>query len=738
MNGPFPRLFPRLRPVSDSERKALEVQTPSNGNGNHPLVLNRKQNLLPRGVSSVYEFFSPDGGHTIIDLSTMQNMHLAFVAYWFVAMRWRAQKLAEAPIMVVAEDQDTGTEDWIADHDLADILEMPSPDYDMGELIERTSRYLDNTAECIWTIDRARNGLPGRLTPFKKGEFEVQSDGERLYATFKVNTARGRETFDATEVCYFRDHTDTWTMGGKSRLDVAMAWLRLGERSRQTIRDLLDNSIWPSAVVIPDKDWNPDPETLEQYKQDLENYGSPGMQGRPFVQLGGGSFTQLAAKIRDLVPAEVLDRVESVVAAVSGVPAIVLQFQIGLVNSPWSQMAQARQMAYDDTIQPQWRKMERVLTRQLLRPIDEDKTHFIRFDRSQVESLQEDQLVGTQIANLMGRAASLNERRSKMGLDPVSDPKADEIPELTQPDPLSLLAGAGAGSQDDTEDDPNADDTTDEPTPRRTQPSADDEDAQKRYRRILQSKATVIGLNTALKASALTPMQIVVKRLLSEDADAIAELATVYITPPPPEDAKFALKARGKEGMMTAVLGYLRTESTPKWARATTPLLIQAAQRSTAVIAADLSINYNLLSDSVIKFAQKEAGAYIQAVSKTTRQLVSDIVAGGIEERKTSSEIANLIRDAAGFDDARAELIARTETARAFNGAPTESLKDLSRSTGREFWKTWSTALDDRVRDEHAAMEGETVPIDEAFSNGSQFPDDPNERCTILLTEAEE
>ena len=31
--------------------------------------------------------------------------------------------------------------------------------------------------------------------------------------------------------------------------------------------------------------------------------------------------------------------------------------------------------------------------------------------------------------------------------------------------------------------------------------------------------------------------------------------------------------------------------------------------------------------------------------------------------------------------------------------------------TGLRFVKRWSTALDDRVRDEHEAMEGETVPV---------------------------
>jgi SPP1 gp7 family putative phage head morphogenesis protein len=46
--------------------------------------------------------------------------------------------------------------------------------------------------------------------------------------------------------------------------------------------------------------------------------------------------------------------------------------------------------------------------------------------------------------------------------------------------------------------------------------------------------------------------------------------------------------------------------------------------------------------------------------------------------------------------------------------------------------KEWLATMDSRVREAHAAMNGEVVGIDEAFSNGSMYPDEPNCRCTIL------
>lgn len=186
---------------------------------------------------------------------------------------------------------------------------------------------------------------------------------------------------------------------------------------------------------------------------------------------------------------------------------------------------------------------------------------------------------------------------------------------------------------------------------------------------------------------------------------------------------------------MSAVTGYLRGTSRQQWAKATTPLLVQASERSTAVIAADMNISFALLHKNAVAFASKEAGLLITAVTKTTKDIVNNIIQGGLDEGATVQAISRLIRESTGLGKSRSDLIARTETTRAFNGAPTESLKQLSENTGRVFTKTWSGVLDDRERDEHVELEGETVAIDEAFSNGLMFPSEPNCRCTVTYSE---
>lgn len=688
--------------------------------------------LLPRywgpPGSWTPDFIPLDNRDRVIDI-TDGPVALAFAAYWYIATRWRAQKIAEAPLMVVEQDQDDSSEEWIADHDLAGVLDQPSEDYDMTELIERTSRYLDDKGAAIWVIDVDGTNTPARLTPFSRDEFEVLRTEGRLYGAFKVTTDKGQQTYPAERVVYFRDMVDGWGNAGRSRFDVATSWLRLGEKSRQTIRELLENAVWPSLVAVPDVAWNPTPEMLALYKAELNAYGLPGNKGKAFAMIGGGRVDQMAARIRDLVPEEVLNRVEAVVAAISGVPAVVLQFQIGIENSPWSNMPTARRMAYDDVISPAWRKIEGVLTRQLLRRGEEgdpDPAHLIRFDKTTIAALQIDRMEAATIASMMGDQASLNERRSVMGLDPVDDPAADEVPELTAPDPMELALNGGA---DDDEEDPEGDEEDDVP-PEKRSPRA----IAIKARRLKRRRKTVAVMSTALKRDASASIEVFAQRLLAHDSVEIERLIRANLSEP-----SKAIKGdlRGKQRVMSAVLGYLKNQSEPAWRKATQPQVTIAAERATAVIAADIGISFSLLHPHLAKYAAEETAWLVKGISETTRDAVANAIARGLEEGKSTGDIARDVAESGGFANSRAKLIARTESTRAFNGAPAESIKAYAKATGREFTKTWATAGDARVRDEHSSMEGETVGVDEKFSNGLAFPSEPNCRCAVIFNEVQ-
>ena len=101
--------------------------------------------------------------------------------------------------------------------------------------------------------------------------------------------------------------------------------------------------------------------------------------------------------------------------------------------------------------------------------------------------------------------------------------------------------------------------------------------------------------------------------------------------------------------------------------------------------------------------------------------------------------LADAIRSA--FDqtyEGRAETVARTETASVY-GAASQAAVEADYA-----FKRWLSASDADVRDSHAAVNGEVVPVDEVFSNGLAYPGDPsgppeeviNCRCVLVGEDA--
>ena len=69
--------------------------------------------------------------------------------------------------------------------------------------------------------------------------------------------------------------------------------------------------------------------------------------------------------------------------------------------------------------------------------------------------------------------------------------------------------------------------------------------------------------------------------------------------------------------------------------------------------------------------------------------------------------------------------VARTETSHAAGWGQREA----ARQSGVAKKKQFITSRDDRVRDSHAAMDGETVDFDETYSDGSMYPGENDIMC---------
>jgi 2'-5' RNA ligase len=127
-------------------------------------------------------------------------------------------------------------------------------------------------------------------------------------------------------------------------------------------------------------------------------------------------------------------------------------------------------------------------------------------------------------------------------------------------------------------------------------------------------------------------------------------------------------------------------------------------------------------------------------------------LAEGLDAGEDTAQLRNRLRDLFAADGAqlgesREDLIARTESTRAWNGATLAAAQDLS-GPDRPLVKQWQTRRDSLVRDAHDDVDGQIQLLDDAFTVAGvamAYPGDPtappalvcNCRCVLRLQRAE-
>uniref|UniRef100_A0A6H1ZUN6 Putative portal protein n=1 Tax=viral metagenome TaxID=1070528 RepID=A0A6H1ZUN6_9ZZZZ len=166
-----------------------------------------------------------------------------------------------------------------------------------------------------------------------------------------------------------------------------------------------------------------------------------------------------------------------------------------------------------------------------------------------------------------------------------------------------------------------------------------------------------------------------------------------------------------------------------KFAEFVLPRITQMVKINGEAAAAELGITFDVTNPKVVKWIKERGGMLIKSISDTTLEKLKKTLAEGIANGESIPNLADRIGIV--YDEAkgsRAVLIARTETITASNSGSYQAYKQSDVVEKKE----WLATMDDRVRDEHAAMNGEVVDLDKPFSNGLMFPSEPNCRCTIL------
>lgn len=121
------------------------------------------------------------------------------------------------------------------------------------------------------------------------------------------------------------------------------------------------------------------------------------------------------------------------------------------------------------------------------------------------------------------------------------------------------------------------------------------------------------------------------------------------------------------------------------------------------------------------------------------RRHVNSAITQGLLQGETIPQIAERLANVASMSATTAMRAARTTVTSAENSGRLDSYRRAAR-LGISVKKTWLATLDTRTRSSHRRLDGESVPVDEEFSNGLMYPADPdgpgteiyNCRCTMI------
>lgn len=738
-----------LRPIYADPPGAGGTAVAVSGNGNgakadakpldldHETLEGKALINLPRSA-----FFLLGGDREANDDLALEKAYAASVLA-YAAITYRASKIAEPPLYVSLEDEEGEARADTA-HALRYILEEPNPDQDMGDFLEETSTYLDTGGRALWV--KTLDGLDdvNGLRVFRSDEFSVEADARtgRLHGKFTVYTKGGPREFEPERVVFFRSFNPNNRLAGLAPLDVALDHINIAKALKTAVRSALRNAAMLGSFFSVDGKL--DETQFERLQAQIANrYSGSGNAGKPFLGEEGLKHQRGGFNLQELATGDTWREVEAAVCMAFKVRPEVLGALIGLENAPWSHMDRAQRLSYDEAIIPAWSRFEKTISRGLL-PIEERRPasgprRWIRFDTAGVRALQDDDAAQASVATANATIWSLNERRTYTGKEPVDDPAADEIPELAdRAQAAAMLERLAAGLSGTATDEDEEEEGSDEDE------AAEDEPKRLEWKARRQSHRVVFETLTRAQEAGL---EFASAAALESDRIAIVRLAERYLEDTGKSvehdvEAKAGRRSVTKESekrFLAQVKTYLEGESRENWESKLRPLIVAGAIRAGDLVAGDVGIELAGLRDGLLEYAEREVGWLVKEISGTTRENVAAAVKAGLREGEGSLTIARRIQaDPSGaFNRDRAKLVARTETTRVTNGAPRAALSRNAKETGRQFVKTWVAVIDERTRDEHIDLDGEQKAVDEEFSNGSQAPDEPNCRCSLIYSAVE-
>lgn len=387
-------------------------------------------------------------------------------------VKWVARTFPEAPLLMRQRQRD-GTLDVVDDHPLVALLERPNAYYSGLDLWTGTLGDLLLTGNAYWVKVRSAGNRVVELwwVPACQMEPRWPDDGRPPFISHYEYQVDGQVyPIDPADVVHFRDGFDPQNYRkGLSPLHSLLREIATDDEASNFTASMLRNMGVPGVVLSPAEATSVTDEDLEEVKVKFAQRFGGDRRGEPLVLRGPTNVSVLSFNPEQMQLRDLRRIPEERITAIYGLAAVVVGLGAGLDRSTFSNMAEAREAAYESMLIPLQRLVLATLQHRLVPDFGDARILRLGFDYSAVRVLQDDQnaLMTRAVAGFQGGILTRAEARQLVGeeADPVDEvfalpssytvlPRDHATAEPVVPEPLALPAGDGA---DDT--------TDDEPTP---------------------------------------------------------------------------------------------------------------------------------------------------------------------------------------------------------------------------------------------------------------------------------
>lgn len=618
-------------------------------------------------------------------------------------------------------------------HPFLDLLENPNPFQNKIFFREFTQISLEMTGNAYWAIERDSRGeiielwcLPSHLV-----RIVATKDSMAASYVFEVN---GKEIiYPYEDIIHFK-YTDPMNMvyGQASAVATRLA-VTTDLYAAMWNKNFFRNSARLDAVLETDMKLGEDE---AKRTRDV------------FSQMFGGNNTKRVAVLHsgikykpveyahtdmEFLEGRKMNREE--VLSGYGVPPVVVGLT-GDVN--YATAEQQLKIFWQITMLPKLRLHAATLTKRG-RDITKLMDTYFEPDLTKVEALREDELRKSVIARNYDAMGVPMSQITEMLRLPFTGWEGWDKPRPQTPSPTQQIS----------QDAPAADGGTGKKTPQPSEKEirAKAEKAERRatmWRRFDGELQAREDRMTAAMKTFFNTQRRRVKRNLEAKADALLAGTVEKASGPP------------SSGPSVEIIFNLETER-EEMVKVTGPKIRSTYFGAATRMAGKIGVDFNLkdpvaqawLEAKTSKLVLEATATTQEAISEALAQSVQDAVAQGFSRSETINEIAARIDDVYDFAlESRSTTIARTEVIAASNAGGMRAM-EVGGVEKKEWLTVQNASPKHPVRDSHAEIDGQVVPVHEPFLTGDgnalDYPGDPqgppedviNCRCTLLPVLAE-